>query len=666
MYDRFARKLDARYGIPRPINYQSYSDIRALLELILTFSTMTFLIAVSILGALCLVFAGAVFYPIVPSAIQGFYPVVVLVGAIFVILVALGDASLTYHSKYSPIYQRETHGNAAWATRSQIHKAGYLVDTKRPETSGDKIILGGLGGGYFQKSARYHLGLPYQTLSAHGVIIGPPGSGKTATFFMTIARQWARFGSAVILDIKRELYKYTAHAYSNVYSLDLIRPESSARLDLLGPCKDNPEFAEELAALIIGVKNERSHGSENEEFWNSSSTLLLQALLLHVAFADPTAHIGSVLDLIASKQLEDSGNPEMSGHSLSIDKMLSESKVEEARKAWGLIRANDPKTLANIFATLTAKVNAFRSPIAVTLFTPPTEEERKNGVQLIDLAILRQPGNAIYVSVTESQAAFFKNVLATIFGTFASYLRKTTEGDGCICLSLLDEAGTVPVRGLAEDINAGRGRRMAYCLGFQSLPQVEAIYGSHDAKAIVEGCFYNIVLPGVSGETAEWASRRAGRTTTFQHSTNDSKADMFDSSHMAEIGRELIDPYGVNHLLSFHQSLLFLRDVPPCRLAFPENQKETYAATTQAIDFIDGRRRGRLLPSPSFSGLDAVAINSFLEKMEDEPESFFLLNTPGDAELGSTIGDFIPANQRVVVPMPHYFTTISTFDPARE
>lgn len=665
MYDRFARKLDARYGIPRPINYQSYSDTRALLELIITLSSMLFLVGVSILGAICLVYAGIVFYPIVPNSIQDLYPFAILAGAFFLILVGWGDASLMYYCKYSPIYQRETHGNAAWATRFQIDDAGYLVDIFRPGTANDKIILGGLGGGLFRKKARYHLGLPYQTLSAHGVIIGPPGSGKTATFFMNIARQWAPFGSAVILDIKRELYKYTAHAYSKVYTLDLIRPESSARLDLLGPCKENPEFAEELAALIIGVKNERSTGSENEEFWNSSSTLLLQALLLHVAFEDPTAHIGSVLDLIASKQLEDSANPEMSGHSLSIDKMLSESKVEEARKAWGLIRANDPKTLANIFATLTAKVNAFRSPIAVTLFTPPTEEERRKGVQLIELSILRQPGNAIYVSVSESQAAFFKNVLATIFGTFASYLRKTTEGDGSICLSLLDEAGTVPVRGLAEDINAGRGRRMAYCLGFQSLPQVEAIYGPHDAKAIVEGCFYNIVLPGVSGETAEWASRRAGRTTTFQHSTNDSKADMFDSSHMAEIGRELIDAYGVNRLLSFYQSILFLRDVPPCRLAFPENQKETNSAITHALDLIDGRSRKRLFSSTGTPLFDVAAIHSFMDAVESEDGSF-ILNAPEDVDLPPSISSIAEANLNATVPSPYYFRTISTFHPGRE
>jgi hypothetical protein len=141
---------------------------------------------------------------------------------------------------------------------------------------------------------------------------------------------------------------------------------------------------------------------------------------------------------------------------------------------------------------------------------------------------------------------------------------------------------------------------------------------------------------------------------------------MFDSSHMAETGRDLIDAYGVNHLLSFYQSLLFLRDVPPCRLAFPENQKEINSSSAHALDLIDGNsRKGKVSPSGS-PVFDVGAIHSFLDEAEKDFESDFLLNTPEDARLPPSISSIADLHLHVSAPAPHYFTTISTFDPSRE
>lgn len=181
-----------------------------------------------------------------------------------------------------------------------------------------------------------------------------------------------------------------------------------------------------------------------------------------------------------------------------------------------------------------------------------------------------------------------------------------------------------------------------------------------------------IVLPGVSGETADWAARRAGRTTTFQHSSNDSKSDAFDSQHMAETGRDLIDAYSVNHMLSHHQSLAFLRDVPPIRLSFPPNQKEVDAFPVQQRDFIEfGSRPQRrrvphewALPPDDDRGMDFF---NQPERVANSPAaSVQITNSPDIWQLDSLTraqGEFqgFQAQTR-----DGYYRPIADFDPSSE
>jgi len=66
--------------------------------------------------------------------------------------------------------------------------------------------------------------LPLKQLLTHTGIFGPSGSGKSATFYMNILRDWSQWGSALVMDIKGELYAHTARYFDQVYRLDLENP----------------------------------------------------------------------------------------------------------------------------------------------------------------------------------------------------------------------------------------------------------------------------------------------------------------------------------------------------------------------------------------------------------------------------------------------------------
>jgi len=49
---------------------------------------------------------------------------------------------------------------------------------------------------------------------------------------MNILRDWSQFGSALVMDIKGELYAHTARYYDHVYRIDMENPNLS---DLWNP-----------------------------------------------------------------------------------------------------------------------------------------------------------------------------------------------------------------------------------------------------------------------------------------------------------------------------------------------------------------------------------------------------------------------------------------------
>src|SRR5207248_490091 len=98
---------------------------------------------------------------------------------------------------------------------------------------------------------------------------------------MSMLRDISRGGSAIVLDPKGELFEQTAGSFRQVYRLDLLNPSRSDRWKFVPQCKDDHEFASQMAATMIGLEGTKH--SFADPFWQESELLLLTTVLLHLS-----------------------------------------------------------------------------------------------------------------------------------------------------------------------------------------------------------------------------------------------------------------------------------------------------------------------------------------------------------------------------------------------
>ncbi len=581
--DSLARRIDARFNLPRRADAQHHSSYRACINVLGAFLEST---VVAICGGASVVLLWLIGGWLVLGTQM--WLVVVLVMAVVVIL-AFAEATDVWLS-FNRFFSRETYGDARWATLADLKDAGHV----RPKTDesfapGDRfwylawrclrwtrekyepdpklppaIRIGGFD--FF-----HDLVMSVEEFANHLEFFGPPKSGKSASFFMSVARQWARFGSAILLDTKRELFKYTARYYRETYLLDLINPAYSDRLGFMAACKGDAEYASAVANIIVGLNNNRNVQNGENKFWREAATALLKSMLLYVSSITERPHPAMILEFIAAREvIKEKGEVVFD----SLDEALGGARDKDVRQAYGIFRQQDERLKASVIISMTTILEAFSTPHAMSVLSPPTKEERDAGVRAIDMNALRKRGHAVYVVVPEGEASRLQPVLSTIFGLASLYLRKTGDADdAAYCLIQMDEAGNVPPPSLSEDVNVGRGRKMCYMLGYQNKRQPDKQMGEAEADTVNESVGATFFLPGCKAKTARYAVELLGKTTTLQKSNTDAVDDRIDNERLTEIGRQLMDETSVRQMLRHVQAIAVVGTAPPIRFMFPPEAK---------------------------------------------------------------------------------------------
>lgn len=569
--ESLAKRLDARFMLPRPANEQYLSSYRAFLRLWKDTSFAFIYWFCAFLSTACVLYAAYVLNVILFSPL----------GSLAATLVALAFTAAIIDTTnlrlpYAHIFQRETYGTGRWATPTAL-KALKMLTNRKVDPLPDAVPLAMFGW-------RYVLTLPLAILAEHVVYFGPPGSGKSASFFMHLGRSFSHVGGMIALDLKGELYNYSAHYFSNVYRFDLKQPEFSDRLDILGPCRGSGKRAGQVASYMIGYDANTQSGGENP-FWPKAATLMLKCLILHLCTIMENPTPADIFDFIADHPNVQRGKETINQLALA----MADSEDEDARSEWGATFSQlDPKTMSNVIVTMNAMLAPFRDPNVRDALRMPTEKERRRGCRIIDFRDLRKKGCAIYIVVPEGEASRLENVLATAFAIATDTLRETgDDADACYSLVMLDEAGNVPLRGLSEGVGVGRGRKIIYALGYQNLSQLIKQYGQATAHAILQSIGAKFFLPGLTGETAEWAVKMIGRTTALQRQSVDAVGNALDNEKLSEVGTELMPANELRQMLRFTQAVAVINNAPPARVAFPPNAKDVDTRISRPLAFAD-------------------------------------------------------------------------------
>ncbi len=540
--DQFFKRIDSRYQIPRPANALHLDAFQAGFRLLRDVGEGLALVASGIATSFVL-------WNIADLLEAGFETRIYFIcGMGLAVLIGLAEAS-TLVIPYYRISQRLTHGSARWADVGMLKNMGLAHDSRLPLPAG-ALRLGRL-------TRKYDLALPFEKALCHVAIFGPPGSGKSSSFIMAMAKDWARSGSAMFLDPKGELFKYTARYFKRVYRLDLADPRYSDRWNFVPACKNDGELAHEVASIVVGFDANKNVGFD--PFWPQAETALMTALLLHLPQITENPTPAMIAEFIATRGFD------------QINHEMLNSPDPETRVQWGIFKKADrEKTQGGVYIGLGTKLAPLRSPHAMAVMQSVTAEERERGVREIDLRNLRKPGTGVYVIVPEGDATRYRIALSILFGLAASVTRKTSNDEnGAPVLLALDEAGNIPLHNLSEALGVGRGRRCGIVLGYQNIGQLYKQHGRDGAQAILGSIGTMVFLPGLDAETSQYAAKRIGRTTVLQQSVVDATGDIYDQDRLSETGRDLLDAAELRQMPEHTQAVAITGSAPPIKFGFP-------------------------------------------------------------------------------------------------
>jgi hypothetical protein len=246
--DQFFKRIDARYRIPRPANALHLDAFQAGFRLMRDTGEGMALVASGVATAFVLWKIADVLLRVGVEI-----HLYMVFGMALAVLIGLAEAS-TLVIPYYRISQRLTHGSARWADVPTLKGLGLAHDNRLPLPAG-ALRLGRL-------THRYDLALPFEKALTHLAIFGPPGSGKSSSFIMSMAKDWARSGSAIFLDPKGELFKYTARRFRRVYRLDLADPRMSDRWNFVPACRGAAELSHEIASIVVGFDFNKNYNGD--------------------------------------------------------------------------------------------------------------------------------------------------------------------------------------------------------------------------------------------------------------------------------------------------------------------------------------------------------------------------------------------------------------------
>lgn len=442
--------------------------------------------------------------------------------------------------------RRGLHGNARFADGSELRAAGLLRQ--------DGILIGQLGRRWLRFGGQQFVLLAAPTRSGKGVSVVVPN-------LLTFG------GSVVVLDIKQENYALTAgYRQSMGQSVYLFNPFSedkvTCRYNPLDYVRDDLEFrVGDILALgnILYPSSGKSADGKDSFWYDQARNLFLGLVLLVCETPEIPRTLGEVL-----RQASGYGKP-LAEYLNSVIKARWEAgrQVSPAcQDALFRFLDNSDVTAASILATLNSVLTLWANPI-VDAATSASD------FSLTD--VISKP-LSIYIGVTPDhlvEAAPLINIFYSQLITLNMRALPQQNGRGNLqCLLLMDEfcaLGKVEIIAKAIGFMAGYNLRLLTVI--QSLAQLEAIYGPHDARTITTNHALQIVFAPREQKDAEEYSAMLGYVTERNASVNKSFFFSKNSSSSLTVSdqrRALLLPQEVKEL-GRNYLIAFLENVRPIR-----------------------------------------------------------------------------------------------------
>lgn len=454
--------------------------------------------------------------------------IILVAGVVIFLLIAI--SAINAIKLYYPLYKRWRRD--LWIKRRTASSAGTSewgsLNEAKTLLGNDGVIIGG------KKKMR---GLKPVRLSArysfeHIAIIGPTGAGKSSTFFIPNLLALPKNTSVIVTDPKGELEALTAEKLRKegweTYTFSPFQPDISSGYDPLRLIETEAEIADIADIILKNGYDPEGKGGDTQ--WINFAKPLWEASLYATKALSRFSN-DEMVKMIRhiSNGLKDKGGGKETARYLR--RFLSEGGLGTIDEAANFVTylpeaakkeiieyiggtaldryltytqsLESPETAGSIRTVLTSSVQIFARPDVSEI----AKKENK-----ISFKSIRTKPTVIYVRIPERKAHILKPLMATFFWQSIEHIADT---DGNPIFFLLDEfpnIGKIP--GFAQMAATLRSRKISLCVALQGIEQLSREYSEHEQKDIINNLKTKIYYPGSTGETAEYASRISGYSTT--------------------------------------------------------------------------------------------------------------------------------------------------------
>ncbi|OGB20147.1 MAG: conjugal transfer protein TraG [Burkholderiales bacterium RIFCSPLOWO2_12_67_14] len=436
--------------------------------------------------------------------------------------------------------RRALHGDARFASTSEVAQAGLIHSSDRPNTP--SILIGRFKGSY--------LALPGQ-LSV--MLSAPTRSGKGVGVVIPNLLNWP--DSVVVLDIKGENHAITAgyraaHGQA-VYAFSPFDEQArSHRWNPLTAVRTSPlhRVGDLLGIGQVFFPNDGS-GTSSEAFFNDQARNLFLGLgLLLLETPELPRTVGEMLRQSSGqgRSLKDHLNGLIKQRK-EADKSFSDECVDALQR----LLSNSENTLSSVVATFHAPLTIFADAVV----------DAATSADDFDLGQLRRQRMSVYVRIPPNRLANARPLLALFFSQLVSLnTQHLPEQDKTLkhqCLLVNDEfaaMGRVGIISQSAAFLAGYNLRLLTVV--QAMSQLDAVYGDKEARTFATNHGLQILFApreqrdadeysAMLGHFTERATSR-GRSRSFSghgHSTvsrneSEQRRALLLPQEFKELGRE--------------------------------------------------------------------------------------------------------------------------------
>jgi type IV secretion system protein VirD4 len=475
---------------------------------------------------------------------------------------------------------RSLHGDARWATHSEIEKAGLLEDTG--------LILGKFGGKFLMMNAAKFI-----------LLIAPTRSGKGVGTIIPNLLNWGQ--SVIVVDIKGENFDVTSgfrakHGQKVFKFAPFDEKFETHGWNPLSYVNRDPRFVVGELQSIGYMLFPKKEG--DSAFWNDAARNLFVAVALYCIECNLSLTVGEVL-----RRSNGGGRPKefwqgvVDAAVTTSGEPLSEDCLNSLRQFVG----NSDNTLTSILSTFAAPLGVFANPVV----------DAATSKDDFDLRDIRRQRMSIYVVVPPnrlSEASLLVNLFFSIaIDQNTKVLPQSDPSLKYLALLLLDEfpaLGRVDKYVKSVGYIAGYGLRALTIA--QSISQLKdrELYGEEGSRTLVTNHMIQIMYAPREQKDATECSEILGYTTQSSVSKGTSHGRGPGSSSRSE------NTSDQKRALMLPQEL---REIGPDRIiVLSDDCKPIFADKIKY--YTDAAFTKRLLPPVVIPALD---VDTFIAKKEN-------------------------------------------------